>query len=324
MVRPSYSIDPPVVVAPASDLASRAEVPGAAGELETDQVGAEQALDDLGPPRQPHEQLDRRERDVQEEADPHVRPQPAEQLGDELQLVVVHPDGRAGRRELGRRLGEPRVDLSDRTPTSRDGTAIRRQRRGRAATGSRWRSPRSSRRLPRSVSVTGCRLRPSLVVGSRMMSGDPGQPIQAPWRRDRIGASAVTSPPGACRALVVPSGSFSMSNGSRLATTTICACAEPDESPGAPGRHRRARRCPGGLAGRPAAAVDAGVCRCCSAHGGVRSSAGRRSFGGGCLGSESVRFRSTLLDPIGRPVTPDEQSVTTCRLRQSQARSATG
>ena len=48
----------------------------------------------------------------------------------------------------------------------------------------------------------------------------PGQPIQAPRRRRSSGSSAVTRPPGLRLYVVVPSGSRSMSIGSRLATTT--------------------------------------------------------------------------------------------------------
>ena len=71
------------------------EVLGAAGQVEPHQVGAEQAFDDLGAPRHLHEQLHRRERDVQEEADGQVGPQLAQHLGDQLQLVVLHPHRRA-------------------------------------------------------------------------------------------------------------------------------------------------------------------------------------------------------------------------------------
>ena len=56
------------------------EVGRAAGELEADQVGAEQPLEDLAPPRQLLEQLVGRERDVQVEADPQVGPQLAQHL----------------------------------------------------------------------------------------------------------------------------------------------------------------------------------------------------------------------------------------------------
>jgi hypothetical protein len=49
------------------------EVLGAAAQLEAHQVRTQQALEDLLAPRQPLEQLGRRERDVEEEADPQVR-----------------------------------------------------------------------------------------------------------------------------------------------------------------------------------------------------------------------------------------------------------
>ena len=57
------------------------EVLGAAGHLEADQVGAEQPFEDLAPPRQLLEQLGRRERDVQEEADAQVGAQLAQHRG---------------------------------------------------------------------------------------------------------------------------------------------------------------------------------------------------------------------------------------------------
>ena len=86
------------------------EVGGVAGALEADEVGAEQALDHLLAPRQLREQLERRQRDVVEVADPQVRPQLAQHLGDQLQLVVVHPHGGAAGGLRGGRLGEPPVD----------------------------------------------------------------------------------------------------------------------------------------------------------------------------------------------------------------------
>ena len=86
------------------------EVLGAAGQLEADQVGAEQALEDLAAPGQLLEQLGRREGDVQEEADVEVGPELAQHLRDELELVVVHPDGGALRRPVGGMGGEPPVD----------------------------------------------------------------------------------------------------------------------------------------------------------------------------------------------------------------------
>lgn len=60
------------------------EVLRATGKVEADQVGPEQSLDDLGPPRHLHEQLDGRKRDVQEEADRQVGAQLAQHLRYEL------------------------------------------------------------------------------------------------------------------------------------------------------------------------------------------------------------------------------------------------
>ena len=87
------------------------EVGGAAGQLEADQVGAEQPLEQLAPPRQLLEQLGRRERDVQVEADPQVGPELAQHLRDQLHLVVVHPHQGALVGQLGGLVGEPLVDL---------------------------------------------------------------------------------------------------------------------------------------------------------------------------------------------------------------------
>ena len=67
----------------------------AAGALEADEVGAEQALEELAAPGQLQEELGRRERDVQEEPDADVGPQLAQQRGHEQELVVVDPDRRA-------------------------------------------------------------------------------------------------------------------------------------------------------------------------------------------------------------------------------------
>ena len=87
------------------------EVGGAAGQLEADQVGAEQALEQLAPPGQLLEQLGRRERDVQVEADPQVRPELPQHLRHQLHLVVVHPDQRTLVGQLGGLVGEALVDL---------------------------------------------------------------------------------------------------------------------------------------------------------------------------------------------------------------------
>ena len=86
------------------------EVGRPARQLEADQVGAEQALEQLAAPRQLLEELGRRERDVEVEADPEVGPELAQQLRDELELVVVHPHRRVLRGPRGGALGEPLVD----------------------------------------------------------------------------------------------------------------------------------------------------------------------------------------------------------------------
>ena len=60
----------------AEQLAAGAdEVAGVGLPLEAEEVGAEEALEQLGAPRQLREELDRRERDVVEPADAHVGPQ---------------------------------------------------------------------------------------------------------------------------------------------------------------------------------------------------------------------------------------------------------
>ena len=77
--------------------------------LEPEQVGTEQALHDLLAPRDAGEQLVGRERDVVEEADPHVGALVAEHLRHELQVIVVDPHHRVRRRDLRQRVGEAPV-----------------------------------------------------------------------------------------------------------------------------------------------------------------------------------------------------------------------
>ena len=92
------------------------EVRRRAGQLEADQVGAEQPLQQLAAPRDLAEQLAGRERDVQEEADPQVGPLLAQHLRDQLQLVVLHPDHGVLGGDLGGPVGEAAVDGDVRVP----------------------------------------------------------------------------------------------------------------------------------------------------------------------------------------------------------------
>ena len=84
--------------------------------MESHQVRAEQAFHDLGAPGQLHEQLDRREGDVQKEPDRQIGSQFAQHLGDQLQLIVLHPDDRAFGGGARRGFGEPAVDLDVAVP----------------------------------------------------------------------------------------------------------------------------------------------------------------------------------------------------------------
>ena len=80
------------------------------GKLEADQVGTEEALEELSAPGDLLEELGRRERDVQVEADAQVGAELAQHLRDQLELVVLDPDGGALGGDLGTLLGEPLVD----------------------------------------------------------------------------------------------------------------------------------------------------------------------------------------------------------------------
>ncbi len=104
------------VLAPISRRARIRKFCAPAGQVEADQIGAEQALDDLGAPRHLHEQLDRRERDVQEEPDGQVGAQHAQHLRHQLQLVVLDPHGGPGRGRPRGGLGEPPVHLDVAVP----------------------------------------------------------------------------------------------------------------------------------------------------------------------------------------------------------------
>jgi hypothetical protein len=92
------------------------EVAGVGQTLEADQVGAEQAVEDLLAPGQLGEDAVRREGNVVEEADHEVGARVAEHPRHQLELVVVHPHGGAGRCGGGGGLREPAVDLDVRLP----------------------------------------------------------------------------------------------------------------------------------------------------------------------------------------------------------------
>ena len=84
--------------------------------MKAHQVRAQQALHDLGAPGHLHEQLDGRERDVQKKPDRQIGSEFAQHRGDQLQLIVLHPDDRALGCGACRRLGEPAVDVDVAVP----------------------------------------------------------------------------------------------------------------------------------------------------------------------------------------------------------------
>ena len=103
--------DDVAVVVGVEELVGSSDEVGRTGRaLEADEVATEQPLDDLLAPRQPGEQLDRWERDVQEEADDEIGSLRAQHAGDELQLVVVDPDDRPLRGDVRQREREALVD----------------------------------------------------------------------------------------------------------------------------------------------------------------------------------------------------------------------
>ena len=112
------------------------EVGGVGPALEAQQVGAEQALHHLPPPRKLGEDLVAGERDVVEEADPDVVALLAQHPRHQLELVVVHPHGRPRRRLFRRGLREAAVDRHVRLPPPavelgrRDDVVVERPQRG--------------------------------------------------------------------------------------------------------------------------------------------------------------------------------------------------
>ena len=192
----------------------------AAGQLEADQVGAEQPLEDLAPPRQLLEQLGRRERDVQEEADPQVGPQLAQHLRAPAAAGSRAPRPSRPRRPARRPLGEPLVDRDVGVPPLavelRLGDDVVVERPQRAVGEALVVTPRS----PRRTSASG----PASCRRPRTARGPARCRRASRSRRRRWRASParwrVTRPPGERRQPDVPSGSSTRSTGSRFATMT--------------------------------------------------------------------------------------------------------
>ena len=78
--------------------------------VKSDEIGPEQPLENLSPPGQLGEQCTGREGNVQEEADAEIRTHFSQHAGDELQLIVVHPHGRVGLRDLRDARGKGVID----------------------------------------------------------------------------------------------------------------------------------------------------------------------------------------------------------------------
>jgi hypothetical protein len=85
--------------------------------VKSEQVGAEQALEQLAAPGQDAEHLRRRKRDVEEEPDARIREPFAQQGGEEHQLIVVDPDRVARRVGACHRIGEHLVHFAIGVPT---------------------------------------------------------------------------------------------------------------------------------------------------------------------------------------------------------------
>ncbi len=86
------------------------EVVAVLGDVEADQIGAQHALQDRGAPGQDAEDLGRRKRDVQEEADAGLGQLLADHGRGQGQLVVVDPDQVAGAMAAHDLVGEAAVD----------------------------------------------------------------------------------------------------------------------------------------------------------------------------------------------------------------------
>ena len=157
------------------------EVGGVGPALEAQQVGAEQPLHHLPPPRQLGEDLITGERDVVEEADPDVVALLTQHPRHQLELVVVHPDGRARRRLLGRGAGEAPVDRHVRLPPP----AVELRRRDHVVV------QRPQRRVAETLVET-----PDLGLGQGQADQGQAVRLERPRGRPRIAGPADPRPPG--------------------------------------------------------------------------------------------------------------------------------
>ena len=95
----------------AEEFGGAPQVAATALRLHADEVGAEQTFHDLLAKRQPREKVGRRERNMQEEADLHIGPLLTQHFGQELQVIVVNPDGGAGGGDRSHRIAKSSVHL---------------------------------------------------------------------------------------------------------------------------------------------------------------------------------------------------------------------
>src|SRR5215211_4338148 len=80
-------------------------------QLKAHEVGSEKPGEDLPTPGQLVEEFGRRKGDMQEEADPQIRPSFPKHVGNQLELIVLHPDRPAFLGDDCRLLGEAVVDF---------------------------------------------------------------------------------------------------------------------------------------------------------------------------------------------------------------------
>src|SRR5512133_1997575 len=86
------------------------EVMGAARQLKADQIRAQKSFQNLMSPRKLHEELRRWKWDVEEKTDSQVGSLAAQQLRNQLQVVVLYPNHCALGRHLRRAFSEPPID----------------------------------------------------------------------------------------------------------------------------------------------------------------------------------------------------------------------